>query len=63
MVHGLELITAIRDFSPRPAIIANSGIGETHHDLALALGAYATLTKPVDAQELLEAVREAVAET
>ena len=58
-VHGLDLITLLRDVSPRPAIIAISGTGLL--DFAKAGGADATLTKPVDRIELLSAVAVAVA--
>ncbi len=60
-VHGLELITVLRDLSPRPAIIAISGTGLDQLDMAKAVGADATLTKPVDPDELLNAVTKAVA--
>jgi CheY-like chemotaxis protein len=60
-VHGLELITIVRDFDPRPPIIAISGTGEVQLEMAQALGAQRTLTKPVDPQALLSAVREVLA--
>ncbi len=60
-VHGLELITIIRDFDPRPRIIAISGTGEVQLDMAHALGAEKTLTKPVRPDQLLTAVREVLA--
>ena len=60
-VHGLELITVFRDLSPRPAIIAISGTGSDQLDMAQAVGADATLTKPIDRIELLGAVAMAVA--
>ena len=60
-VHGLELITVLRDLSPRPAIIAISGTGPDQLDMAHAVGADATLVKPVDRIELLNAVTKAVA--
>ncbi len=59
-VHGLELITRLRDLSPRPAIIAISGTGEPQLDMAQALGADETLVKPVHPHELLSAVTKAV---
>ncbi len=59
-VHGLELITVLRDLSPRPAIIAVSGTGSVQLDMAQALGAAVTLLKPVDPEELLSVVTEAV---
>lgn len=55
-VHGLELISILRDFSPRPGIIAISGTGEVQLDMAHALGATRTLTKPVMPDQLLSAV-------
>lgn len=60
-VHGLELITIVRDFEPRPPIIAISGTGEVQLEMAQALGAQKTLTKPVNPQALLTAVREVLA--
>ncbi len=59
-VHGLELITVLKDLSPRPAIVAISGTGSDQLDMAQAVGAHATLTKPVDPAELLNAVRRAI---
>ncbi len=55
-VHGLELIMLLRDLSPRPVIIAISGTGYDQLDMARAVGADATLTKPVDPEELLAAI-------
>ncbi len=60
LMHGLELITALRDLSPGPVIIAISGMGSDQLDLAEALGADETLVKPVDPQELLSVVTKAV---
>jgi CheY-like chemotaxis protein len=57
-VHGLELISIVRDFEPRPRIVAISGTGEVQLDMAHALGAERTLTKPVRPDQLLTAVRE-----
>jgi CheY-like chemotaxis protein len=61
-VHGLELITILRDFEPRPCIIAVSGTGEVQLDMAHALGATKTLTKPVVPEALLAAVEQVLAE-
>lgn len=55
-VHGLELITILREFEPKPGIIAVSGTGETQLDMARMLGASVTLTKPIRPQLLLDAV-------
>lgn len=62
-VHGLELITIVREFDPRPPIIAISGTGEVQLDMAQALGAQKTLAKPIHPQALLEAVREVLSGT
>ncbi len=59
-VPYLELITLLRHFTPRPAIIAISGTGSDQLDMAQAVGADATLTKPVDPDELLDAIVKAV---
>lgn len=61
-VHGLELISILRDFTPRPGIIAISGTGEVQLDMAHALGAERTLTKPVVPDELLAAVADVLRE-
>ena len=55
-VHGFELITVLRDFSPRPSIIAVSGTGPDQLLMANALGAKFTLSKPIDAEKLIAAV-------
>lgn len=59
-VHGLELISVIRDFEPRPAIIAISGTGSPQLEMADAIGAQWTIEKPIDPFELLDAVAEAI---
>ena len=61
-VHGLELITILRDFDPRPGIIAISGTGEVQLDMAQMLGAAVTLTKPVAPELLLGAVERVLSE-
>ena len=55
-VHGFELITVLRDFSPRPSIIAVSGTGPDQLVMANALGAKFALSKPIDADKLIAAV-------
>jgi CheY-like chemotaxis protein len=57
-VHGLELITILRDLSPRPEIIAISGTGEAQLDMARLLGAARTLQKPVRPDVLLAMVAD-----
>ncbi len=59
-VHYLELITLLRHFTPRPAIIAISGTGSHQLDMAQAVGAEATLIKPVAPVELLNAIAQAL---
>jgi CheY-like chemotaxis protein len=58
-MHGLELISLLRDATRRPAIIALSGTGDAQLDVAQAIGADETLSKPVTQQQLLEAVSRA----
>jgi two-component system response regulator (stage 0 sporulation protein F) len=60
-VHGFELITVLRDFQPPPPLIAVSGTGSFQLQMAEALGAKWTLTKPIDAALLLDAVARALA--
>ena len=57
-MDGLELIRLLRKIQPATKIIAISGGPDTmnHLDIAKKLGAHATLKKPVNLQELLEAV-------
>ena len=57
-LHGLELVVMLRDM---PALIAISATGESQLDMAQALGAAVTLSKPVDPDALLQAVTTAVA--
>jgi CheY-like chemotaxis protein len=57
-VHGLELITVLRELSPKPAIVAISGTGEAQLDMARLVGASRTLTKPVRPDLLLAAVAD-----
>lgn len=61
-MHGLELISVIRDLSPRPAIVVISGTGEPQLDMASAMGADKTLSKPISHSELLNVVRSALRE-
>lgn len=57
-VHGLELITILRELSPRPEIIAISGTGEAQLDMARLLGASRTIQKPVRPDLLLAMVTD-----
>jgi CheY-like chemotaxis protein len=57
-VHGLELITILRELSPRPGIIAISATGESQLDMARLMGASHTLHKPVRPEQLLNAVAD-----
>jgi DNA-binding NtrC family response regulator len=60
-VHGFELISILRDFTPRPALIAVSGTGAIQLYMAEVLGARWTLRKPVDPEQLLDLVERALA--
>jgi len=59
-IHGLALITLLRGLDPRPPIIAISGTGAPQLDMAQAIGADETLSKPVEPVELLNAVEQLV---
>ena len=59
-VHGLELIMILRTFYPEVGIIAISATGPPQLDMADAVGAIVALSKPVDPDELVEAVAKAV---
>lgn len=59
-VHGFELITVLRDFAKPPALVAVSGTGPFQLQMAEALGARYTLTKPINAGLLVDAVRRAL---
>lgn len=59
-VHGFELISILREFSPAPEIIAVSATGPFQLHMAEALGARWTLTKPLDPDLLLDAVDRAI---
>ena len=61
-VHGFELISVLRDFSEPPALVAVSGTGQFQLHMAEALGAKYTLTKPLDPELLLDAVKRALDE-
>lgn len=60
-MHGLELITLIRDLPSPPRMIAVTSTGETQLSVAQALGAAITINKPVFPDQLLGAVDEALA--
>jgi chemosensory pili system protein ChpA (sensor histidine kinase/response regulator) len=61
-VHGFELISVLRDFSSPPALVAVSGTGQFQLQMAEALGAKYTLTKPLDPELLVDAVSRALAD-
>lgn len=59
-LNGLELIASLRQTTAPPTIIALSGAGYAALRTAHVAGADATLTKPVDPEELLAAIAMAV---
>ena len=58
-VDGLELIESVRALYPETRIIAVSGKGQDLLDKAMRIGASVALSKPVDPQELAEAIAPA----
>lgn len=60
-IHGLELISVLRDQSPRPTVVVVSGTGPDQLAMAKAVGAQFTLTKPVYAEQLISIVEKALA--
>ena len=60
-IHGLELISVLRDRSPRPPVVVVSGTGPEQLAIAKAVGAQFTLTKPVYAEQLMAIVEQALA--
>jgi len=59
-VHGFELITALRDLNRPPPIIAVSGTGHHQLEIAEALGARFTLSKPLHPEAVLAAVAQSL---
>ena len=57
---GVEFIGTLRAAFPEALVIAVSGKGQHLLDAAKSEGAFLTLSKPVDPQELIEAIAEAV---
>ena len=57
-VHGFELITALRETDHPPPIIAISGTGHHQLEIADALGAKFTMSKPINPDGLLAAVEQ-----
>ena len=60
-VHGLELISVLRDLSPKPTVIVVSGTGPGQLEVAKMVGAQFTLNKPVYAEQLMAIVDQALA--
>lgn len=58
-VDGLELIAEIKSLFPDVSIIAVSGAGSDGLETAELLGAFRTLAKPVEPDDLVAAVAEA----
>lgn len=61
-VDGLSLIQAVRKKNPRVGVVAVSGVSRDELGLAHDLGAIETLTKPIDPQRFVDAVKKALAQ-
>ena len=59
-VHGFELISILRDFTPPPRVVAVSATGPFQLHMAESLGARWTLLKPIDPQLLADTVARAL---
>lgn len=55
---GLGLISALKNVDPNAAIIAVSGKSRSQLEASTMFGADKVLTKPIDREKLLEAVKE-----
>ncbi len=55
-VDGLEFIEALRGLYPEARIIAVSGKSQTELDEAKRMGAFTAIGKPIDSDELVEAL-------
>ena len=62
-VDGLEFIESVLALFPRAVIIAVSGKGQILLDEAERAGAFMALSKPIDPQELRNAIAEAAADS
>ncbi len=61
-MSGIELIERLRDERAElPVIVLSSVLDESTRSRALAIGAYAWLTKPVTDEHLLGAIEQAIA--
>ena len=58
---GLPTIRVLRSEFPKLSIIAMSGGGQSHLDIAGGLGANRTLAKPFTAKEFMDAISEVLA--
>ena len=61
-VHGFELISVLRDFDNPPALVVVSGTGQFQLQMAEALGARYTLSKPITPELLTDYVSRALAD-
>lgn len=61
-IHGFELISVLRDFRKRPALVVMSATGSVQLDMAQALGAKYTIQKPLDPRRLVDTVEQALAD-
>lgn len=61
-VHGFELISVLRDFEKPPALVVVSGTGQFQLQMAEALGARYTLSKPITPELLVDYVNRALAD-
>ena len=61
-IHGLDLIMRLRSQAPDVAVIVVSGTGPDQLEMAEAVGAVASFTKPVESEALLQTVARVIAD-
>ena len=59
-IDGLKVIEGVMEIDDRVPVIVVSGVESERLDQAMALGAFKALLKPVDPQDLLDAVTAAL---
>jgi DNA-binding NtrC family response regulator len=61
---GLDVLREIKERNPRALVVQMSGYSEMHSDMerGIAMSAYASITKPLNIDELVETLRRVMRE-